>query len=347
MSDFPSTGYPYDDPFAQSAHNNKKVTGKELAQIQAAMLFGYRNAQRAMANTPGVQNGSLNGLPIAPFTVGLPGISEHRLTLTSGTPVTTSDVTGATAIILEPHVGRGISLNDGFAWKRYEFDRQTIQLGTRTSGRPCDVFAKVSNGRFDYRLVEWSSGTARATAIVRKDGVYVMDGDYRWKYLGTFYTTSTTTTEDSNTKRFVWNMYNRERRKLRVTDATNTWNYTTLTWRQANNSAANQVEIVIGLAGQTVDLTAIASSLNASVVNRYTSIGINSATVSGADSHGVAGLDSAAQCQSIAKLKHYPAVGYSYYAWLEASGATGTTTWSGDNGDSSFISNGLIGDIWS
>lgn len=67
MSDFPSTGYAYDDPFAQSAHNNKKVTGKELAQIQAAMLFGYRYAQRAMANVPGVQNGSLNGLPANPL----------------------------------------------------------------------------------------------------------------------------------------------------------------------------------------------------------------------------------------------------------------------------------------
>lgn len=348
MSDFPSTGYAYDDPFAQSAHNNKKVTGKDLAQIQAAMLFGYRNAQRAMANTPGVQNGSLNGLPVAPFTIGLPGISEHRLTLTSGTSVTTSDVTGATALILEPHVGRGISLNDGFAWKRFEFDRQTIQLGTRTSGRPCDVFAKVSNGRFDYRLVEWSSGTARATAIVRKDGVYVMDGDYRWKYLGTFCTTSTTATEDSKKSRLLINHYNRVQRKLRAHDGANNWTSTNNayeTWNGGTTLGTARVDALFPSPSGDNLASLVFNGVvsNSGAAFSAIGIGLDSTTVNSATQ--ISGAASTTLSGAYAAYREFASLGYHYFQMLQRPGSSGTTTFQGDGGVD-YLFSALEGEVW-
>lgn len=367
-------------------------------------------------------------LPIVNEILRLMGLSHDamipggRLTLTSGTAVTTADVTAATNIYYTPYNSQMITLWDTTAktWYAYPFAEITLALGTITTLRPYDVFAYVNTGtitnatsatpieitstshgmstgtlvlisgvkgntaangfrkitstgantftitdldgtsiafnaayesggtfyQVKTELLAWTSDTARATALTTQNGIYVKTGALDRRYLGTFRTTSTTTTEDSNAKRFVWNMYNRERRKLRVTDATNSWNYTTATLRQANNSTANQVEVVIGVAGQTVDLLASALSLNASVCNRFTGIGVNSTTVNSADCIGIAGLDSGAQCQGTAKMKHYPAVGYSYYAWLEASSAVGTSTWTGDNGDATLFLSGMVGDLW-
>lgn len=328
MSGFPLV---FGDARLYPVHDKVRVPGKFLAQLQRAGLIGmnYANAARVAAGYSGLSNGVLNGMQSEPFAVGLPGISEHRLTLTSGTSVTTSDVTSATAIILEPHAGRGISLNDGFAWKRFEFDRQTIQLGTRTSGRPCDVFAKVSNGRFDYRLVEWSSGTARATAITRKDGVYVMSGDFRWKYLGTFYTTSTTATEDSNAKRYLWNAYNRAHRPLQRFETTSTpWTMNSSSFTQANGAVANQVDIVTGLAESTLDLFLIAAathSTGGSLVSALCedwSSGSPSSDVA-YNFHNIAAAN--AVCPSVARLFKIAPLGKHSYVWIErnTSGATG------------------------
>lgn len=241
-----------------------------------------------------------------------------------------TDQTGATAIILEPHAGRGISLWDGFAWKRFEFDRQTIQLGTRTSGRPCDVFAKVSNGRFDYRLIEWSSGTARASSISRKDGVWVLDSDPRFKYLGSFYTTSTTQTEDSNQNRYLWNVYNRTFRPLQRFETTSTpWTMNSSTFTQANGSASNQVAVCIGLAESYLDVALIAaathsgggSSLVSALCEDWSS-GSPSTDVA-YNFHNIAAAN--AVCPSVARLCKIPAIGRHTYVWIErnTSGATG------------------------
>jgi len=67
-----------------------------------------------------------------------------RLTLTSQTPVTTSDVSNATTIYYCPYAGRKIALNDGTRWVLREFTEIAIPLGTLTSGKNYDVFAFTS-----------------------------------------------------------------------------------------------------------------------------------------------------------------------------------------------------------
>jgi hypothetical protein len=66
-----------------------------------------------------------------------------RLTLTAGTPVTTSDVTGATSVSLCPYLSDSIALYDGTRWIVANLPEFGIALGTLTSGKPYDVFAFV------------------------------------------------------------------------------------------------------------------------------------------------------------------------------------------------------------
>jgi hypothetical protein len=192
----------------------------------------------------------------------------------------------------------------------------------------------------------WTDNTTRADAITRQDGIYVKSSDKTRRYVGTFRTTSTTTTEDSNAKRFVWNMHNKVTRKLKIIDATNTWNHTN-TWRQANGNAANQVEIVCGLAGDSLlQIIATGHSRNTTggtSAGMYTGIGIGSTTVSSADVYGL-GQSAVASIiiQTVAALYTPAPLGYQYYAWLEESTVTGTTTWLGDNGGTSMQS-GMVG----
>jgi hypothetical protein len=73
--------------------------------------------------------------------------------------------------------------------------------------------------------------------------------------VGSFRTTTVSgQTEDSAAKRYVWNYYNRVRAPVLKFDSTDSWSYTSTTIRQANGAAANQVDIVVGLAETTLDL---------------------------------------------------------------------------------------------
>src|SRR3990167_7040004 len=130
------------------------------------------------------------------------GVCDGRLTLTSGTPVTTADVTGATSIYFAPFKGNRIGLYDGSsAWAIYTFTELTLALGTLTSGLPYDVFAYDSSGTVTLEALAWTNGTTRATALTTQNGVLVKTGATTRRYLGTFYTTATTTTESSRRDR--------------------------------------------------------------------------------------------------------------------------------------------------
>ena len=261
-------------------------------------------------------------------------ICDGRLTLTSGTPVTTSDVTGATSIYFTPYGGNGIDLYSSGAWSTLAFTEITLALGTVTSGACYDIFAYNNSGAVAVEKLIWTTTTTRATALTTQDGVLVKSGDATRRYLGTFYSTSTTTTEDSVTKRYLWNYYHRRRRPFLRQETTATWTYTTATVRQANANAANQVECVIGVQDTVIYIKATGMAANSTGgVALQVTIGED------ATSSGVAGhLFYAVQAGGVAnetfplfaELVKLPAVGRHYYALEEYSGATGTTTWYGN-----------------
>lgn len=176
-----------------------------------------------------------------------------RLTLTSGTPVTTSDVTGATSVYYTPFVDDMICLWDGTRWVWITFAEYTLSLGTLTSGKPYDIFAYLSGGALAAELLVWTSDTARATAVTVQDGRYCKSGDKTRLLLGTIYTTATTTTEDSAAKRYVSNAYNAVPRHVFTNpgytddNANTSYTHTGANFAEINGGTNNRVNFLLTL----------------------------------------------------------------------------------------------------
>lgn len=275
-----------------------------------------------------------------------PSLCQGRLTLTSGTPVTTSDVTGATTIYWTPYKGNRIALYDGSsAWSVLSFSEISIALGTLTSGKNYDVFAYNNGGTVALEFsAAWSSDTARTDALTLQDGVYVKSGSTTRRYLGTFRTTSTTTTEDSGGgtssqvggKRFLWNYYNRAPRFASVIEGTDNWSYTTNTWRQANGAAGNKVEMVVGVSEDIVQATVVASLEIWSELTNAAKIGIGLDSTSAPT--GLSGMafetsTSHSGTALTARFAGFAGIGYHYLAWLEK-GQGGNCSFKGDDAGS-------------
>lgn len=277
-------------------------------------------------------------------------ICQGRLTLTSGTPVTTSDVTGATSVYFTPFYGNLVGVFDGYSWQIREFSELTLALGTISNNTNYDVFLYDNSGTLTLEALAWTDATNRATALASQDGVYVKSGATTRRYLGTFRTTSTTTTEDSaggtvsqtGGKRFLWNAYNRVDRHIAVIDTTSSWTYAVSTWRSANNTTANAVYYVCGLSEDAVNVQAF-MLCNTNSDAGGTGIGIDSTSANsaillfevniggGGSGHG----------GSLALYNNYPGIGYHAINWLEYRRA-GTVTFKGNGGFSDSQSGLLV-----
>lgn len=251
-----------------------------------------------------------------------------RLTTESGVPASPSDRTAQSTIYFTPTNGNLVGLFDGTSWTLRVFSEVSLALSGLTSGANYDVFLYNNSGTLTLELsAAWASDTTRTDALTQQDGVYVKGGATTRRYLGTIRTTSTSTTEDSKSKRFVWNCYNQIPRSIMKLETNGFWTYTTATWRQARASAANQVEIVAGIQCGMLDLNCIACSQQTGSIYRAAGIGENRTTdtdadiLNSSDRPGLAGHS--------AHLKKVPNLGYAYYAWVEYSNTTGTTTWYG------------------
>lgn len=278
-----------------------------------------------------------NTADIATAIKGL--VPGGRLTLTTALPVTTADVTGASAgtVYYTPYIHNQVPLYDGVsAWVRRTFAEISIAVPAVAS-QMYDVFVYDNAGTATLELLAWTNDTTRATALVKQDGRWVKTGATTRFYLGSFRTTTVVSqTEDSYAKRFVWNFYNRVSRSMRLLTS-GSWTYTTATYRQANASTTNQLAVVVGVAEEAIDISLVMFGANSSVnIRRFAAIGEDSTTTpaTGALGFVASGVDNApanSLYRMDATLKTIPAVGYHFYSMLERSEATGTCTW-GDVG---------------
>lgn len=269
----------------------------------------------------------------------VPGTCGGRLTLTSGTPVTTTDVTAAGTLYFTPFIHNRVALFNGKTWSLYTFSEVSLSLSI-SSGTNYDVFLYDNAGTLTLETVAWTNDTTRATALATQDGVYVKNGATSRLYLGTIRASGTNTCEDSyggahqaGGKRFLWNAYNRVPRSLGVKDTTDSWTYTTATFRQVNNNTGNKVEYVAGLSIEPVKAVAI-HAFAGSGVDCATGVGVDSTSANsaivGATRMGATG--GTGNYPLVADYRGYPGIGYHAINWLEVSQASGTTTWYGDQG---------------
>lgn len=272
---------------------------------------------------------------------------EGRLTTESGVPVSTADRTAQSTIYFALYKGNRVRLYDGANWNLHTFTERSLALSGLTSGKNYDVFLFDNTGTLTLELsAAWTDDTTRADAITLQDGVYVKSGATTRLYLGTIRTTGTTTTEDSLAKRFVWNMYNRTQRAMKgPTETTDSWNYTTATFRQANANTANQLDYVVGMPDVLIEADVNGGVLNVGSIAVTVGIGVDSTSANSAINFGRTTTSSTTVHPVRAVYKGYPGVGRHFIAWLEYSQASGTTTWYGDAGVPTVIQTGIIGSL--
>lgn len=272
---------------------------------------------------------------------------EFRLTLTTGTPVTTSDVTGATTVYASPYKGNSIALYDGTNWVKRTSAEMSIAIPVAALTM-YDVFCYDNSGTPTLELAAWTNTTTRATALVMQNGVLCKTGALTRRYLGSFLTTAVAgQTSDSLTNRLVWNYYNRVRRPMRVLEATDSWTYTTATLRQANAATTNQLNFVIGVSEDAVSANVQVVAANSGSTTYLVAVGLDSITAKATGCvNSFTTASSAGVSQTLtASVTTFPGVGFHYLSWLEYSTASGTTTWYGDNANSGLFQSGIYGEL--
>jgi hypothetical protein len=277
--------------------------------------------------------------------------NDFRLSLTTATCLTTADVTGASAgtLYLTPCTGNRITLFDTSGNPETCSTAEVSIAVPASTSQMYDVFAfndarlaparDAGAARLDERHDAGDGDCVDATAAIRSPAITSR------LYVGSFRTTTVSgQTEDSITKRYVWNNYNRVRRTLERFETTASWNYSTATVRQANGATANQVEIVVGVQEATLDLNLnAAANNNGAVVAVSVGIGEDSTTTYTKGWFSAAPVTTAIGVLG-GRMTKQPAIGRHFYSWNEWSAATPTTTWFAANAAvGSTVNSGLEG----
>jgi hypothetical protein len=238
------------------------VTG-QVKQLQS----GDAVALDAGGTSATTASGARDNLGLGNAALANPTLLQSgRLTLTTGVPVTVSDVTGAGTVYLTPWRGKVVSIYNGTLWVPYAFSELSRSISGLTSGKNYDVFAYVSGGNAVIDLAPaWTNDTSRSAAVSLLNGVYVNTSSFtpvmaggtvaasQGTLLGTIRTTGTATTEDSLAKRFVSNLWHPVSRRFHRTDATS-HTYSSTTVRGWNGASTHTMEWVSCIAKDTTML---------------------------------------------------------------------------------------------
>lgn len=281
--------------------------------------------------------------------MGLLNINQFRLTTESLVPVSTTERLAQGTIYLTPTVnspaasgspGTGlITLFDGTRPLLYSAAEASLSLsGIVAADTNYDVFAFNNAGVLTLELTAWTNNVTRATGLVAAGGLLVKSGVTTRTYIGTIRGSAMSQTTDSmggvttqvGGKRFVWNMYNRIWRLLKIIDTSSAWSYNTATVRAANGVTNNRVELVQGLALDNIIADVYATLVVSNNPNVAGVVGV--------------GVDSSAQFEGFrnsapvtaftrgsisASLMRPLPIGYHFLTWCEwGNQNTGTITWS-------------------
>jgi hypothetical protein len=109
---------------------------------------------------------------------------QGRLTLTSGQPVMTSDVSAGTTIYYTPYAGRWCPIFNGALWQSVPFTETSLALdsnaghsGYQQNGKPFDLFAFLDAGVFTIGTgPAWTNNSARSAGLTQLNGLWVNIG---------------------------------------------------------------------------------------------------------------------------------------------------------------------------
>lgn len=308
---------------------------------------------------------------------------QGRLTLTDGVPVMSADVTSAATIYYEPYVGSFVPIYDATegTWSYHDIgdglslalDSDTGHVNYQASGFNFDLWAFNDGGTLRLGTGQaWTNDTTRAQAIERVNGLWVNSADMsvvrygsasgdtaavaakEATLLGTMRASADGRCEmtfkpspaagGTANKLFLCNAYNRVALGAMCRDSTDSWTYTTDTFRKANNSSSNVITCVLSVPG-----TAVSAS--------YGINGTHTGTAAGR-----VGIGYLSDTPDLPVTNTSPSTGIRIYLFardsrvvqniglfdiraLEAAAASGTWTWNGDLGAPHVIQMALIAAI--
>lgn len=265
-------------------------------------------------------------------------LAGGRLTLTTGTPVTTSDTTSATpTIYYTPYIHDRITLYTGSNWQTFQFSElSNSALTGATAGQTWDAFVIYNSGTPALSFTLWSNSTTRGTNdLTRLNGVLVSTTDNTRRYVGTVYFWTNNTLSDADAQRGVWNCYNRVKRRMTKTNSTS-HTYGTTSWREWNNGSAELMQFVTGLNEDAVDVSLLASMSFPAVAQPYTAytgVNLDSTSATPALNGGQESTPTTSQVKSfsIGSAMTFPTstistIGNHYFAAMEEGGSASSAT---------------------
>ena len=283
-------------------------------------------------------------------------VNDFRLSLTSGTPVTSSDVTAATTLYLTPLTGNAMGMYSGSAWSIVTSAQISLPLGgvTTSTTLPYDIFVVNTAGTLSLEAQAWSSANGRANALPRQDGVLVKYGDTTRRYVGTVapavaVTPTSGKLDDSVAYRGVWNYYNRSSRAMKYVIGAVSWTYATIAWRACNAVSTYRLNFVnggegelSGSSGDTVWMQAMLTSGSATGNNAVLGIGFNSSAAPTSVTSAMGSAATAGANGATVTLNEMPLLGVNYAQMLEYCTTANTQTFYGTSGG---ILSGIVGTI--
>lgn len=363
---------------------SKTVTTPDATSVNAPFTFVVTNGSASGINVAGfggtqtVDGSASISIPAAGgcilytdganwFTTGQFAISTNvtipqgRLTLTSGTPVLSGDVTAATAVYYTPYIGNQIPIPNGTTFIGNNFTELTLTLNNvnYVANTIYDVFVFLNSGTVTIGTgPAWSTSTAGSgargtgagtTELTRLNGMYTNNVSITARNNATTYSVSAKSatyvgsifldgtngqischfSTGQNRKFGLWNAYNRNKIVLRVLDTTASWDYSTNAFRASNNSTNNKFTCFTGLAEEWVDCffkQRIRTS--ASGTGAFIGLGVNSTTVaSGIQPAFSPSSDTVASLAT--EFSIAPGLGINNVTSLESGNGTITATFSG------------------
>jgi hypothetical protein len=248
---------------------------------------------------PGNLAGALGIIPYLPPPQG-------RLTLTSNTPVMTSDAAGAATIYYTPYLGTIVPLYNGTLFLPSTFAQTSVALDATNivATKVYDLFLFLNGGAVQLGYgPAWSTIVARGTGagttqIGLTAGLWTNSNSItlRWDsshtatvpagqalYVGSFYATANgQTTMNLNPAAAIrtapavmglYNAYNRLRTTCTEADSSASWTYATGTFRAANGNNNNSIQFIDGLAQSFLSAKYISTFQSSGSATGYVSIG--------------------------------------------------------------------------
>ncbi len=277
-----------------------------------------------------------------------PGLGAGgRLTLTPSMPLTTADVLSSDTVYYSAYKGNLLPLYaPGVGWVLHEFAELVIPLAGKLV-KNYDIYFYWDGAQLQSELVEWASDTGRGVAQAYQDGVKVLAGEPRKRFIGTVRTDTAGATCDTLLKRYVWNQENRAPRRLERKIPVSSWTCNELAYRMANLLDC-MVAVVVGDGETWLELNLSVGVKCGTGEFAMAAISDNSPNtpMAGLIGEGLGGADTSSivGTRATAMVREYAGLGKHTYYWLEKA-VRGLVVFTGTN-DPDLGTSALFGSIW-